>query len=181
MVPPEGRELPQSLFVTDPYAYFEGSHSSIEIPTIEQADLCGDQVQRRGTRLMVLMAAITETTEAVECHGPGQGVPRLALVQLSRDLSSQCRILAPAKHKQRALDAPDLTQRSRQRVLLAKSGKLLQDQRRRDDLVAHGVDHWANVVPVGSDEVFVEPMLEQRRQLPVSRSGLLIQPYQSCD
>src|SRR3546814_4390737 len=90
----------------------------------------------------------------------------------SSDLLAQRRILEPAKRKQGALDTADFAQCGCQRVLLTERRKLFEDQRRRDDLVVHGLDHRADVVPVRADEIFVEAVPEQRCQLSVSRPWL---------
>jgi hypothetical protein len=68
-----------------------------EIAAIEQDDGGGDEVEGRGTGLLVLEAAVAEATEAMEGDGAGEAVARLALVQFGGDGAPQVGVLEPAQ------------------------------------------------------------------------------------
>src|SRR3546814_2327290 len=91
----------------------------------------------------------------------------------SSDLLAQRRILEPAKRKQGALDTADFAQCGCQRVLLTERRKLFEDQRLRDDLVVHGLDHRADVVPVRAEytrELMCDRTLAVYREVQIGRA-----------
>jgi hypothetical protein len=68
-------------------------------------------------RYCCLGRAIAQSAEAVKADGEGEGVARLAFVELHGRLPAESRQLEPVECKQRALDPTDFAQGERQPVL----------------------------------------------------------------
>ena len=73
----------------------------------------GHKGEAAGAMLLRLGCAITQAPEPMEADGAGQGVSRLALVQLRGCLPAQLRIFQPVEREQGGLDAADFAQRCR--------------------------------------------------------------------
>ncbi len=81
-------------------------YCSFHIDRIPQHDGSSDEVQTTGSIALLLKAAVTNLTQAIEEYRSGQGITRLTLVQLRMNAATQLNILQPIQYEQRSFDAP---------------------------------------------------------------------------
>lgn len=96
--------------------------------------------------------------------GPGQRVPRFALVEACVAFHAQSGVLDPVKHEECAFDPTDFTEGKIQPVLLAVRPKLSQDFRRFQRSVMDAGRESHDVAPMLPDHLFIDRLPDQRRQ-----------------
>ena len=119
-------------------------------------DSGGDDREPARTILLRFGRTVTQPTEAMKADSAGKSVARLALVELDRHLSTECRELEPVEHEQCALDPTDFTQGQRQAVLTRISTKTLEKERGARCAGSDRRCETRNVIPMRCDQIFVD-------------------------
>ena len=94
-----------------------------QIDRVPQHDGRCHQIEAAGPVALLLEAAVADFPQAVEEHGAGQRVARLAFVQPGMHAAAQLDALQPVQDEQCALDASQLTQGDGQAVLARVAAK----------------------------------------------------------
>ena len=95
----------------------------LKIDRVPQHDGGCHQVETGSAVALLLETAVADFPQAVEEHGAGQRVARLAFVQPGMHAAAQLDALQPVQDEQCALDASQLTQGDGQAVLARVAAK----------------------------------------------------------
>ena len=123
MLPAKRRQVWQQCVVNDMAIAAQPVCRSLQVNRIPQHDGGCHQVEAAGPVALLLEAAVADFTQAVEEHGAGQRVARLAFVQPGMHAAAQLDALQPVQDEQCALDASQLTQGDGQAVLARVAAK----------------------------------------------------------
>src|SRR5215831_11903614 len=92
----------------------------------------------------------------MEADGAGEGVARLALVELHGRLPPESRQLEPIEDEQCALDPTDFAQSQRQPVLARIGAEALEEERSARCAGSDRCRETQNVIPMRRYQVFVD-------------------------
>ena len=146
----------------------QGVRGPFQIDSVPQHDGGSHQVQAAGPVALLLETAVADFAQAVEEHGAGQRVARLALVQPGMHAAAQLDALQPVQDEQRALDASQLAQRHSQAVLAGIAAELAQHQRGRHRALLDRGGQPQDFVPMGANVLDIERAADHRLQRIVS-------------
>jgi len=155
VLPPERGEVGQQGVRDGLATLSKGIDRAAEIDRVPQRDRRRDQGEAARAVLLQFGDAVAQAVEAVEAHGPGQGVAAFALVQLGRGLEAQLRLFQPVQGVERALDAADFAQGERQAVLPGVGAEALEHHGGADPAGAHRGCEPQHVVPVRHDQLLL--------------------------
>ena len=95
----------------------ELGHEASELAGVPVDDGGGQEVEPSHAVMLALRAAVTDLAAGTQADGALEGGVGLALVEAQLSAALQVGVGDPAQKEQRALDAPDLTQREGEFVL----------------------------------------------------------------
>ena len=101
---------------------------TLQVDRVPQHDGRRHQVEAAGPVALLLEAAVADFPQAVEEHGAGQRVARLAFVQPGMHAAAQLDALQPVQNEQRALDTAQLAQCHGKAVLAWVAAELPEHQ-----------------------------------------------------
>src|SRR5215469_2781368 len=125
MLPADWSEVGKQHVGNDFAACAQVVERTAKIHGVPECNGGGDEREPARTILLRLGCTIAQSAEAMEANRAGEGVARLALVELRSRLPPEPRPLEPVEHKQGAFDPPDFAQSQRQPVLARISAQPL--------------------------------------------------------
>ena len=162
MLPTERRQVLQQRVINGMAVATQRVRSPFQIDRVPQHDGSRYQIEAASPVALLLETAVADFTQAVEKHGTGQCVARLALVQPGMHAAAQLDALQPVQDEQRALDAPQLAQGDGQAVLAWVAAELSEHQGGRHRALLDRGGQPQDFVPMGADVLDVERAADHR-------------------
>ena len=128
MLPAERRQVLKQRVIDGMAVAAQSVRCPFQIDRVPQHDGRRHQIETAGPVALLLETAVADFAQAVEEHGTGQRVARLALVQPGMHAAAQLDALQPVQDEQRALDATQLAKGDGQAVLARVAAELAQHQ-----------------------------------------------------
>jgi len=164
VLPAQRRQVLQQRLIDGMAVTAQRMRRTLQVDRVPQHNGRRHQVKAAGPVALLLKAAVTDFAQPVEEHGTGERVAGFALVQPGMHAAAQLDALQPVQDEQRALDAPQLTQRHGQAVLARVTAEFAQHQRGRHRALLDRRGQPQDFVPMGADVLDVERAANHRLQ-----------------
>jgi hypothetical protein len=143
--------------IGDIFRLAQGGDCTLKVSGVLQDDRGDEQVEARGSVLLVLVGPVTDFTEPMNEDGTRQAVAGFPLVQLLPGLAPQFGILNPVEREERTLQPSQLSQCCRHAILPRIGSELPHDHRRGHGAAADGRNDTEDIRPVGADLGHIDP------------------------
>ncbi len=165
MLPAERREVLQQVLRDRPAKAGEMHAGGLQVGRVPQNDGTGDEVERTRTMTLRLQRVVANTADAMEEDGVFQRIFCFPLVKFSGGAATLFGLLDPVEHEQCTFDAPNFAQCQCQAIGAWIGSEPFQHDRCADDACADLGSQTQHVVPVRSNQTFVDPACDQRRDI----------------
>ena len=164
VLPAQRREVLEQGLIHGLAVLPDRANRPLQIDRVPEHDGRRHQIQAAGAVALVLEAPVAHLAQAIEEHGPGQGVSGLALVEPSLDAAAQFDVLQPVEGEQAAFNPPQLAQRHGQAVLARVAAEFPEHQRGGHRTLPDGGRQTQDFIPMGADGLGIDPAPDERRE-----------------